>query len=388
VNDALRSVRNFFVSLKLTIALLALGMVLILWATLRQVDLGVFGVQEQFFHRFLVIQPVPGTPLWAPFPGGYALGGLLLINLIAAHVHRFRFTWDKLGIQLTHAGLILLLLGELFTGLWQQIYSMRLTEGGSQNYAEHERNFELAIIETTAPDFDDVVAIPTKLLESSQALQHPKLPFRVVPKRYLPNSRLDNREPDSKAPANEATAGVGPNVVLTPLPLTYKEKEVNMPTVFVELIAASGSLGTYLVSADLARPQTFTHEGRTWKIVMRQERAYRPFAVSLLEVKHDVYPGTDIPKNYSSRVQIVPEQGAKEQEVLIYMNNPLRYGGLTFYQHQMNAGEKLSVLQVVRNPSWRIPYIACTMMSLGLVLQFGAHLRKFLEKRRHATAAA
>ena len=33
----------------------------------------------------------------------------LLINLIAAHLRRFRWSWKTLGIQLTHLGLIIIL---------------------------------------------------------------------------------------------------------------------------------------------------------------------------------------------------------------------------------------------------------------------------------------
>ena len=51
------------------------------------------------------------------FPGGYTIGGLLLLNLVAAHVYRFKFEWKKSGILLTHLGLIVLLVGELLTGL-------------------------------------------------------------------------------------------------------------------------------------------------------------------------------------------------------------------------------------------------------------------------------
>lgn len=383
------SLRRFFVSLKLTVGLLVLGMLLVFWATLAQVHLGVWGVQERFFHCFVVIEKIPGTPLWAPFPGGYTIGTLLLINLIAAHIDRFKFTLRKIGIQLTHAGVILLLLGELLSGLWQESYTMRIGEGESLNYSEHQRNFELAIVDATAPEFDDVVAIPATLLEEGKTVQHPKLPFRVVPKRYLPNAALASRDATkADTPPSEATAGIGPGVIVTPLPLTSKDDEANLPATFVELVGASGSLGTWLVSPELVRPQSFTVDAHTWKLVLRRERAYKPFKIGLIEVKHDVYPGTDTPKNFSSLVRVETPGSADTREVLIYMNNPLRYAGLTFYQYQMNAPQKYTVLQVVRNPSWILPYVACVMIAAGLLWQFGAHLVGFMKKRRPLTPAA
>src|SRR5882757_9200006 len=110
MNPVVKQFRDFFVSLKLTVVLLALSIVLIFWATLAQVHLGIWGVQEKFFHAFFVLELIPGTSIPVPvFPGGYFLGGLLLINLVAAHIYRFRLEWKKAGIQLTHLGLILLL---------------------------------------------------------------------------------------------------------------------------------------------------------------------------------------------------------------------------------------------------------------------------------------
>ena len=69
------------------------------------------------------------------------------------------------------------------------------------------------------------------------------------------------------------------------------------------------------------------------------------------------------------------------------MNNPLRYAGLTFYQASFEPGnDKVTILQVVRNPSWLLPYIACSLMTFGLLLQFGIHLVGFVQKRRGPAA--
>ena len=75
---------------------------------------------------------------------------MLLINLIAAHVKRFRWAWRKLGIHLTHAGLIIMLAGGLFTDLFAVESHMRLANGDTKNYSEDMRQMELAVIDTTA----------------------------------------------------------------------------------------------------------------------------------------------------------------------------------------------------------------------------------------------
>jgi hypothetical protein len=386
MSDLRRSFIDFFVSLKLTIALLALSIILVFWATLAQVRLGVWGVQEEFFRTFFVLGRLPGTDIPVPiFPGGYFLGGLLLINLLAAHTQRFRFTWRKSGIFLTHAGLILLLIGELLAGLLQQDFQMRLDEGQTKDYSESFRSNELVIVDASNPEWDDVVAVPEKLLARQKELQHPRLPFRVVPMAYYPNANLTMKDPAKPAGTTAAPAlasrDIGERVDVTPLAITYRDNERNLPSAFVELIGPEGSLGTWLVSTMMVQPQSFDYAGKTWRLQMRFTREHKPFALTLLDFSHDRYAGTEIPKNFSSRVRIQAEDGSEDREVLIYMNNPLRYQGLTFYQAGFDNNDRTTVFQVVRNPSWVLPYVACTLMTLGLLIQFSIHLVGFVRRR-------
>ncbi len=377
--------RDFFVSLKLTVVLIALSIILIFWATLAQVHLGIWGVQEKFFHAFFVLEKIPGTDVPLPvFPGGYFLGGLLLLNLLAAHIYRFKLEWRKTGIQLTHLGVILLLIGELLTGLFQKESQLRLDEGESKNYSESDRIIELALLDTTDPNFNEVVAIPEAVLGDGESLQHPKLPFQVRVQNYYPNAMLQRRDQAANSPPAIATSGIGPQVALIPLPLTYKPNERNAPAANIELIGPEGSLGTWLVSPLLGMPQTLTYQGRTWEITLRFKRFYRPFALTLLKFTHEKYAGTEIPKNFASRVRLKADDTHEDREVLIYMNNPLRYAGLTFYQASFE-GDHTTILQVVRNPSWVLPYVSCILMALGLLTQFGIHLVGFIRRRSAKT---
>ncbi len=380
MHELLQPFVRFFVSLRLTVVLLVLSIMLVFFATLDQVHLGVWGIQHKWFFTFIVIQPINGLPV-PVFPGGYFIGGLLLINLVAAHIYRFRLTWRKSGIQLAHFGIILLIASQFFTGLEQRESQVQFRLNETRRYSEDFRLNELAVIDTTDPKFDDVVAIPESLLEHDEPVQSPKLPFRIVPKLYYPNSVVQMRSQVPNAPPTPATMDIGTQLAATPQPLTYKENERNMPVAFVELVGPEGSLGTWLVSPWIEEPQTFDYAGRTWQLVMRFKRYYTPYSMTLLQLKNDVYPGTDIPKNFSSQVRIKDDDGKGDRDVLVYMNNPLRYGGLTYYQYQMNKADGLSVFQVVRNPSWRLPYIACLLVALGLVIQFGLHLTGFFRRR-------
>ncbi len=404
MNDSLRSVRDFFVSLKLTVVLLALGMVLVFFSTLDQVHLGIWGIQEKWFRSFVVVHDTGGSRV-PVFPGGYLIGGLLLVNLISAHLYRLKLVWRKAGIQLIHSGVIVLLVGELITGILQEDFQMTIVEGASRNYSESFRDYEVAIVDVSNPAYDDVVAIPDAVFSHGGEIQHAKIPFRVVPQFYFPNSSARPRAQVPNAPRVGATHGeLDARFVVTEQAIDYSQNGRNIPTALVALVATEGTIGKWLLrpeipvmrpgeggapqlDIDRTAPERFTYGGRTFEMSLRLVRAYKPFSIRLLKVTHDNYVGTDLPKNFSSRVELKTPDGRDDREVLIYMNNPLRYGGYTFYQHQMEAARGLTGLQVVRNPGWLLPYIACVMMTLGLVLQFGLSLFAFNAKRRAKAAA-
>ncbi|HVV73033.1 MAG TPA: hypothetical protein VHI52_16270, partial [Verrucomicrobiae bacterium] len=93
---------NFFASLKLTVVCLTLGMVLVFWGTMAQVDLGLYKAQNEFFRSFFIFWGPKSASWKIPIcPGGYLVGGVLLINLVSAHFKRFRLTRDKIGIWMT-----------------------------------------------------------------------------------------------------------------------------------------------------------------------------------------------------------------------------------------------------------------------------------------------
>jgi hypothetical protein len=374
-------------SLQLTVALLSLSLVMIFVATLDQVHLGVWGVQQKYFHAFFVMAKVPGTGFLVPvFPGGYLLGGLLLANLVTAHVTRFRLSLRKSGIWITHFGLILLLIGEGLSGVMQRDGQVRMDIGQTRRYVESFRDSELAVTDATDPAFDHVVAIPVARLTGQDVIQHQRLPFTLKALAFYPNASVRMRSQVPNAPPSMATMGDGVEMVAEPAPVTYKPDENNWPTCYIELTGPDGPLGTWLVSAMLEEPQGFTYQGRTWQLALRPRRDYLPFTLTLGKFTHDIYPGTDIPKNFASTIRLHSDDGRDDRSVVISMNNPLRYGGFAFYQAGFANNDHTSVLQAVRNPSWQIPYLSCALISLGLVLQFGIGLFGFFRKRGGAQA--
>ncbi len=400
---------NFFTSLRLTVVLLALGLVLVFFGTMAQDPLGLFLAQEKFFRSFWVSGPamlaaikkalemvhVYLTPSTAAdvrfgsgfpvFPGGYLIGGLLLINLVAAHFKRLKFTRDKAGIWMVHFGLILLLVGQLCTDLVSRETMLHLREGQAKNYSESQREAELAIIDTSDPAADKVVAIPQARLRQNAVIHHPELPFVVRVKEFFANSQVEKRAPDATTPP-PATQGVGPIATLKGLPPVTEMDRRDIPSGVVELSSPEGSsLGTWLVSEFLEQPQDFNYSGHRFQVILRPRRFYKPFSLSLLKFTFDRYPGTEIPKNFASRVRLQRPDTGEDREVDIHMNSPLRYGGETFYQADWDhEDEKGTILQVVHNPSWLTPYFSCILVGAGLVIQFATHLLGFTFKRRTA----
>jgi ResB-like family len=383
----LRKIVDLFTSLKLTIVCLAAGMVLIFAGTLAQVHLGIHEAQQRYFQSWLVWWPVEGNGFKFPiFPGGHLIGAILLINLIAAHTKRFRWTWRKLGIHLTHAGLIIMLAGGLFTDLFAVESHMRLTRGDTKNYSEDQRHCELAVIDTSGNELDQVTAIPESVLKQNRTIDHWSLPFRIVVKNFYQNSRLRMLSEAGSTARPIATQGPGAMIAVEPVPRTTAQDERDVPSAAIEIVPkdGAGSLGTWLVSDALGAPQTFSCAGRKWMIALRIARYYKPYSVTLQKFTHERYAGTDIPKNFASRVTLIDPERAVNRDVLIYMNHPLRYRGETFYQAGFEPGDTATILQVVHNPSFLAPYVACVIVAAGLLVQFGFHLVGFARKRRAA----
>jgi hypothetical protein len=389
-----------FTSLRLTVILLAFSIVLVFFGTLDQVHYGIWKTQEMYFQSWFVVWHYPQQWLYSdilgwlriPMPAGYTLGGLLLLNLISAHIYRFKLSWKKSGILLVHIGLVLLLVGELLTHLLAEESQMPIDVGSTANYSYQFHQNELVLIDRSPADYDIVHSVPVKRLKRSQNIEVSDTGLSVRAVKYFPNAEVGQLRQGGTPLGSGANRGlaVRMNMVANPMPEVYAENEVNTATAFVEVYDDGESLGIWLVSnvLDERFPVQVVEakDGRSFELALRFRRIYHPFRVELLEFSHDRYPGTEIPFNFSSEVRLHHNDASRNRSALIFMNNPLRYEGLTFYQASFANQDRTSILQVVRNPSWTLPYISVLMMTLGLILQFGIHFKKFLSKREEGVA--
>ena len=411
----MKKLASLFTSLKLTVTLLAFSIVLVFVGTLAQADEGLYAAQSHYFRQWLVIGAhLFGREIPLVLPGGYLLGTLLLINLLAAHIYRFQLSTKKAGIMLVHSGVILLLVGQLVTDILARETQMNFAEGETRDYSESATDYELIFTSGS-----EATAIPTRLLTPGDTLKIDSLPFAIRVRKFWRNSNVSFRAPMMPNAPPIASNGVALNFDFSPLPDEKTTDRKNVPTAVIELIGQNGSLGDWAVSdwtgetamvaalqasyaqqlgavmaqkiaRRLATPQTIEFNGNTITFLMRPMRVRQPFSLTLLQATHTVYTGTDIPKDFRSRVRLQNPKTGENREVSISMNHPLRYVGLTFYQYQMSGGESVvkagqmptSVLQVVRNPGWLTPYLGCAMVGTGLVIQFMFHLLGFIAKRK------
>lgn len=392
-------------SLRLTVVLFALGIALIFFGTVAQMDNGVWTVVERYFWSWGVWVPfelfnkvgqvffdLPRDTHWAgsfPFPGGKLIGGAMLVNLLAAHLVRFKLSWKRSGILLIHGGLILLFFGEFTTREFAVEQRMVIPEGEAVNYTQDARISELAFVDVTNPAAETATVVPEAALKEHAGagrIADPKLPADVEVLEFMANSEF---VPPSKTDPNRATGGIGKDRVARKKPEvsgTDAEQKVDIQSAYVTLYkkGTDQPLGTFLVSAGLTKKQEIEIDGKRYDLALRPRRYYKPYTIHLVKFRFDRYLGTQTPKNYSSEIIVRGDDGS-ETRTTIKMNEPLRYEGETFYQGGFDPEtETTTILQVVKNPGWVIPYVSCAVVTLGLLVHFGIYLTQFLSRRRAA----
>ncbi|MFM7056295.1 MAG: cytochrome c biogenesis protein CcsA [Planctomycetota bacterium] len=309
------------------------------------------------------------------------------------------------GIALLHFGVALLMFSELQVGLVARENSLSLVEGEELEFARDIRERELAVIHREAGrDVDQVVVVPEALLEQaapgedrpkqrsaggpvddSQKISLPDLPFDIAVRNFHRNCELRPVE-SSDTPTN---SGLGSFAAVNPLsPVTGMDGEMDQSAVLVDLLEKeSGKVLNSLLLAQNVNELTSTLadkatvDGSDYYFYLRFKRNYRPYSVKLLDVSRTNYVGSPTPRDFRSTIRI--NEDGQTQEFTLWMNNPLRYKGETFYQSDYRAmpnGQEMSTLSVVKNTGWMLPYIACMIVAFGMFAQFGQTLLRFLSR--------
>lgn len=418
-------------SLRFTVVLLAVSTLLVLLGTLDQANFGIHHALERYFNSWFVVSPVvsliglvlfktyPAHLDWMvlPLPGGLTLGVLLGVNLVAAHIRYYRFGWKKTGITLIHGGLVLLLISGFMGSLFQKEWNMALDEGGGPvHHLSAFRGAELAIIQTADdgtethfvadrpllfegnqfPLGDSGLMVKVEAFAGNAATDRRPILARMIQGEEIESNEggqklasleaelenesmlllpIDNSQPLSFPPEQIKGYAAETNVASIAQPPTYRMNESNIAAAVVTITKGDEVIGTWLVSPtfgfiDSLAPQTFESGGETYRVDLRFPHQYLPFSLSLQNFVHRRHPNTNIPAEFASDLTLNNPETGENRHVRISMNEPLRYGGYTFYQASFANNDLTSVLQVVRNPGWQLPYISIAVIGLGLILHF------------------
>jgi ABC-type transport system involved in cytochrome c biogenesis permease subunit len=293
----------------------------------------------------------------------------------------------RAGIVLLHSGIGLLMFSELYTAQQAVEARMSIPEGATAYYAEDIRSLELAFTEATDDHTDRVTVVPGSILQKAartgEIIGHADLPFDIRVTKYLRNAKSRTAQPGEEA---VATQGIGVIRIVDELPPATgvdDEQTVDVPAACVELLAKDGgeSRGVYLATPFLSG-DVLTAGDKSYEMSLRFKRVHKPYTVSLLEFKDDQYVGSNTPKDYRSIVRFRDEGQNIDRTVHIWMNNPLRYAGDTLYQADwLRDGRRGTVLQVVTNAGWMVPYVACMIALAGMLVHFLQGIIRFVYRR-------
>ena len=182
-------------SLRVTVWTLGIAVALVFFGSLAQVHEGLFNAQERWFKSCFVFRRA-GNVWWVPpfFPGGHLIGAVLFVNLLAAHFRRFQLSFPKFGIQLTHVGIITLLVGQLLTDYLAVESHMAFRENETKDYTEDARGSELFFARGLSSGREEVVSVPEELLARKGATRLEKLNSTVRVVDYEVNGEVFGRK--------------------------------------------------------------------------------------------------------------------------------------------------------------------------------------------------
>ena len=308
------------------------------------------------------------------------------------------------GNVLIHIAVGMLMFGQFAFGDRQIEERLNLVEGQTSNMVCRTDEIELACIEVAeeTETKEDVTAISGRLLKAragGEPIALEDLPFDIKVLEYLTNTSVTRVGPFAE---NRATTGLGKSwLAIGRPPEGGASSKSNVAAAYVQLVDRKNGkdLGVFLVPQFLNdRSQLFMEaEGDIcdtvdtasgpWRIQLRFRREYKPYEVRLDDVRRINYSASETPRDYSSFVTFTDEATGTEQPGRIWMNNPVRYRGETFFQSnyskiQLADGSmsEMTGLQVVENAGWLIPYVACVLAFWGMLAHFGGTFVRFADR--------
>ncbi len=341
----------------------------VFFGTLYQADHGLYEAQRIFFGYVIWVGnviPVPGTStvLW-----------ILSLQLTLMMALVLPIAWKKLGLWIVHGGLLLLLVGGFITQMMAVESQMTLAEGETGHYTIAYQDWELAAW-TSRGDTNDVVAYVDDDLRPGNVLDLDPHPARLTVKTYYPNAA---------AFTSAATGGAMPYLNASRIASMEprkpeKEAPMNAPGVIATL-EVEGQEDREVLFYGLERnPLAITMGGQRVFLQLRRRHYPLDFSLTLDDFIRTLHPGTEVAKGFES--DAVLHDGGSSRPVKIWMNNPLRHKGYTFFQasFSIDATAERSTFAVVTNPGRLLPYVSSLMVFGGMLLHFALHFLGYVRR--------
>ncbi len=353
----------------ITLAGLLMLLMLVFFGTLYQADHGLYEAQRIFFNYVIWVAGV------VPFPGSSLVLWVLSIQLIVFMLFTLPLVWKKAGLWVVHGGLLLLLVGGFITQVMAVESQLTLAEGDTGHFTTAYDKWEVAVWRSRA-DTNDVVAYADYDLQPGAVLNLAPWPAKLTVLKYHENAAaFTSMVTGGKLPYLNASA-------IASLEPRKPEKEApqNAPGLIAKLSTGKGPDREILLYGLESRPLALTLGGERVLLQLRRRHYPLDFSLHLNDFIRTLHPGTDVAKSYESYVDL--QDGLSSRPVKIWMNNPLRYQGYTFFQASfvIDKDGEHSTFAVVTNPGRLLPYISSLMVFGGMLLHFILHFLGYVRR--------
>lgn len=370
LNSLLRPLASAAIFYYATLWLVALVVV----GTISQKFFGLQASLEKYFSAWL-IQPME-MPIW--LPSGRLVMAIIILNLSAKLIVASKWKWKMAGINATHIGVMVLMIGGVITAYTTTEGNIAIQEGKEASFFQDFHQVELVVIDRSSPDHDLVTSFSQDCFADQQTFSHEAIPFKFSVKKHYLNSQVAER------PASQIT----PQLKQRAQRLTFIEKPTdkddrNLISIELEISgAAEGENGTYIFlnHPEWGGTSITGSDQKQYDLALRFRHYKLPFTIKLVDFEKLDHAGTMMARAYSSKVTVT--EGASSEDTKIYMNHPLRRGGYTLYQSSFDqsnpSGVETSVFQVVYNRGQLLPYIAIVIILFGLLLHVSLQVPRLI----------
>ncbi|MBD3321769.1 MAG: hypothetical protein GF350_11795, partial [Chitinivibrionales bacterium] len=164
----------------------------------------------------------------------------------------------------------------------------------------------------------------------------------------------------NQQPSNDSVVELAPE----------KDPSKNAPAVICAIEGAPSAGSRIVLLGTQKNTFSFAYNNGMYTLSLQPKRIPLPLSIKLVDFIKEDYAGTDMARDYKSRIYASGEN--LDREVVVSMNRPFRYKAFTFFQssYSQEGNREASTFAVVENPARQLPYIASFLIMAGLLVHF------------------